>query len=67
MARALKPSAVPPTSGGGHRSPLIMTAVDLSHVAPGVRLGAEDDSFLTGALIGLAISLGLWAAIWSFV
>ena len=65
MARASKPLAAIPSADKGH--PLIMTAPDLSHAAPGVRLIAEDGNFLAGVLIGLAVSAGMWAVIWSFL
>jgi hypothetical protein len=34
--------------------------MDLSHVAPGPRLAAENGRILVGLLVGLPLSLGLW-------
>jgi len=39
---------------------LVFTAMDLSHVAPGPRLTAENSRIVAGLLFGLPISLGLW-------
>lgn len=47
--------------------PLIYAAVDLSRVAPGPRLVAEDTAPFIGLLVGLPISLALWALIWTLV
>jgi hypothetical protein len=41
--------------------------VDLSRVAPGPRLIAEEAGPFIGLLVGLPISLALWALIWVVV
>lgn len=58
-----RPVAPPPSATGREREPLVYTAVDLSHVAPGMRLAAENAGILTGLLIGLPLSIGLWAVL----
>lgn len=60
------PVAPPSSSTGRPREPLVYTAVDLSHVAPGIRLAAENGRILTGLLIGLPLSIGLWALLLMF-
>lgn len=54
----------PPDRG---RDPLIFTALDLSHVAPGPRLAAEDGGIVAGLMVGLPLGLGLWAVLLVFV
>ena len=46
-------AAVPPRAR-------VFTAMDLSHVAPGPRLAAENSRMIAGLLFGLPVSLGLW-------
>jgi TctA family transporter len=46
---------------------LIFTAMDLSHVAPGPRLAAENGRIVVGLLVGLPPSLGIWALLWMLV
>lgn len=47
------------------RAPLVYTAMDLSHVAPGPRLAAENGRILIGLLIAAPISLGFWVLLWA--
>ncbi len=59
------PFRPPGTAGVGARGkPRIVTAVDLSHVAPAPRLAAEERGFVMGLLVGLPLSLCLWALLW---
>lgn len=64
----MKPSASLPVSATKQtRAPLFYTAMNLSHVAPGPRLAAENGRILQGLLIAAPLSLGLWLLIWIIV
>lgn len=54
------PVASPSSATGRRPEALIFTAMDLSHVAPGPRLTAENGRIVVGLLVGLPLSLGLW-------
>lgn len=54
------PVASPSSAAGRRPEALVFTAMDLSHVAPGPRLAAENGRILVGLLVGLPLSLGLW-------
>lgn len=45
---------------GAPRQALIFTTMDLSHMAPGPRLAAENGRIIVGLLVGLPLSLSLW-------
>ena len=61
-----RPVASPSPAAGRRQEPVVFTAMDLSHVAPGPRLVAENGRIMAGLLIGLPLSLALWILLLTF-